>query len=97
MDLPSYMHSFLRDAQKQSENPNQPPNAISGTALDGNFAACLPLKLDGNNTPYKVKADSQGWLLQPTVVFDVCENGKARKYKFFAERVGTKEEGDIDT
>ena len=86
--MPSYMHSFEKDARKQSANPHSPPNAISGTALDNNFAACLPKKQDGNNAAYKIKADKDGWILQPTVIFDVCENGRPRKYKFFAEKSG---------
>ena len=89
MNLPGYLHSFEADARKSSDSPNQPPNAISGRALDGNFLACLPLKQDGSNAAYKIKASKSGWLLQPTMIFDVCENGQPRKYKFFAEKVGT--------
>jgi hypothetical protein len=89
MSLPDYMHSFEEDAKKSSDNPNSPPNSISGGSLDKNFVACLPKKQDGSNAAYKIKADKSGWILQPTVIFEVCENGQPRKYKFFAEKVGT--------
>ena len=84
--LPEGMHSFAEDAKKESKDPNKPPNAISGKALDGNFRWCLPADLDGDNQPYKVVKESEGWKLEPTVVFDVCENGQPRRYRFFAAR-----------
>jgi hypothetical protein len=86
--LPGYMHSFASDARKASNNPSQPPNAISGGALDKNFRSCLPLESTGSNEPYKVIADENGWRLDGTMVFDVCENGQPRKYRFFAQKIG---------
>jgi hypothetical protein len=41
----------------------------------------------GSNQPYKVKADGNGWLLEGMAVFDVCENGQPRQFRFFAQRV----------
>jgi hypothetical protein len=84
--LPTYLHSFAEDAKKESEKPGTAPNAISGSALDGNFAACLPIKTTGNNPPYTVKADKDGWRLEPTMLFDICENGVPVQYRFFAQR-----------
>jgi len=63
MPLPSYMHSFKEDAQKASDDPSQAPNSISGAALDKNYRACLHTADDGNNQPYKVIADENGWKL----------------------------------
>lgn len=84
----SHLHKFVEDARKTSEDPNSPPNSISARALDDNFAACLPLSAAGNNSPYKVNAQKGGWRLEPTVEFDVCENGAPVKYRFMAQRSG---------
>lgn len=88
MNLPGYMHSFAEDARKTSSEPGRAPNAISAGSLDKNFRACLPLDSTGNNEPYKVVADESGWKLQGTFIFDVCENGQPRRYRFFAQRIG---------
>ncbi len=87
MSLPGYMTSFAEQARKSSENPGSPPNAISGTQIDGNFRACLPVQGTGTNQPYKVKADKNGWMLEGGVVFDVCENGQPVQYRLFGQRV----------
>jgi hypothetical protein len=58
------MHSFKEDAQKASDDPSQAPNSISGAALDKNYRACLHTDDDGNNHPYKVIADENGWKLE---------------------------------
>jgi hypothetical protein len=81
------MTSFAKQAKQSSDAPGAPPNAISGTQLDGNFCACLPVQGTGSNQPYKVKADGNGWLLEGMAVFDVCENGQPRQFRFFAQRV----------
>jgi hypothetical protein len=86
--LPHYIHKFAEDARKTSRDPSQPPNAISTGALDKNFRACLPVESTGNNEPYKVIADDAGWRLEGALVFDVCENGQPRRYRFFAQKVG---------
>lgn len=82
----SHLHKFSEDAKKSSDQPNEPPNAISARALDDNFASCLPMDIAGNNSPYRVIAQSGGWRLEPAVEFDVCENGVAVKYRFMAAR-----------
>jgi hypothetical protein len=87
-DLPEYMHSFEEDAGKDSTDPNQPPNCISGTNLDKNFVACLPIKDDGPNTPYKVEADEDGWKLKGQLVLDICENGMPRRIRVFGAKIG---------
>jgi hypothetical protein len=85
------MHSFEEDSKKTSRDPKQAPNSISGKAMDKNFRACLPTETTGNNQPYKVKADNGGWQLEPTLEFDICENGQPRRYRFMAQRIG----GDV--
>lgn len=87
--LPEYMHSFDEDAQKDSKDPNEPPNCISGRSLDKNFSACLPISDDGQNAPYKVKADEDGWKLEPVLTLDICENGVPRKIKVFGKKIGS--------
>ena len=87
-NLPEYMHSFEEDAGKESTNPNEAPNCLSGSDLDKNFVACLPIEDDGPNAPYKVKADSDGWKLEPQLVVDICENGVPRKLRIFGVKVG---------
>jgi hypothetical protein len=89
MATPNYLHKFSDDARKSSKDPSQAPNAISAGALDKNFRACLPLETTGNNEPYKVIADENGWRLDGTLVFDVCENGQPRKFVFFARKIGS--------
>ncbi len=64
MGLPSYMHKFAEDATKASEEPGDPPNAISAGALDKNYVACLPINQEGNDHPYTVDADESGWQLK---------------------------------
>lgn len=66
----------------------QPPFVIKASHLDKNFGLCYPLPVDGNNAPYTIDRPSDGgWKLQGTRIFDVCENGKPTRYRFFAERI----------
>jgi hypothetical protein len=83
------LHKFADDARKSSDKPLAPPNAISAKALDGNFTACSPLKATGPNRPYIVRQTKDGWELDPTVDFLICENGQPRRYRFFAQKVAT--------
>jgi hypothetical protein len=76
----------FKDDLKGGNDPNAAPSVISAGKLDRNFARCSPLKQDGNAAPYKVDQTNDGWKLLPGVAFDVCENGKAVKYNFMAQR-----------
>jgi len=65
-----------------------PPYVIRAKDLDKNFAACYPLPTDGDGFAYKIVRPSEdGFKLVGAKVFDVCENGKPVKYRFFADRV----------
>jgi hypothetical protein len=65
-----------------------PPFVIRASDLDKNFGLCYPLPNEGNNAPYIVERPSEdGFRLVGNKVFDVCENGKPTKYRFFAARV----------
>lgn len=65
-----------------------PPYAIRAGDLDQNFELCHPLPLDGNNSAYTIDRSVQGgFRLRGQRVFDVCENGRAVQYLFFAERL----------
>jgi hypothetical protein len=81
------LHKFADDARKASERPNDPPNAISAKALDGNFKACSPIAMTGQNQPYKVMDSKDGWRLDPLVDFLVCENGQPKRYRFMAQAI----------
>jgi len=83
----SVLHKFTQDAKQASTDPAQPPNSISAKALDGNFMACSPMLPSGTNQPYKVLQEKEGWRLEPTIDFLICENGRPRRYRFFAMRV----------
>jgi hypothetical protein len=87
--LPNYMHSFQKDARATSRDPMKPPNAISGEALDQNYAACLPIIPDGPNKPYLVRADKDGWTLEPTLTVLVCQDGRPTALRLFGQRLGT--------
>ena len=82
------LHKFSEDAMKTSTDPSEPPNVISAKSLDGNFAMCAPLQTTGANQPYVVIQEESGWRLEPTMEFQICENGELRRYRFFAQRTG---------
>jgi hypothetical protein len=65
-----------------------PPFVIRASDLDKNFALCYPLPQDGDNPAYVVlRSSNEGYQLSGNKIFDVCENGKSVRYRFFAERV----------
>lgn len=65
-----------------------PPFAIRASDLDDNFGLCYPLPVEGDNSPYIIERPSdEGFRLKGTRVFDVCENGRPVKYRFFAEKL----------
>lgn len=65
-----------------------PPYTLKAGDLDHNFRLCYPLPTDGNNAPYTIeRASDEGFRLRGQRVFDVCENGKPQKYRFFAEKM----------
>ncbi len=71
----------------QSGQANVPPFVIRASDLDKNFALCYPLPQEGNNTAYTVvRSSDEGWKLAGGKIFDVCENGKPVRYRFFASR-----------
>jgi len=86
--MSSFLHSFSDDAKKSSDDPNKPPNVLDCRALDENFRACQPMTVTGNNFPYQTILSKDGWRLEGSFVFDVCENGSPTQYRFFAERAG---------
>ena len=77
----------FKDDLGGGSDPNKPPSVISAGKLDRNFQRCSPMRIDGNNAPYKVDVSDGGWKLLPTVTFDVCENGVPVQYRLVAERV----------
>lgn len=64
-----------------------PPFAIRASDLDHNFRLCYPRPTEGNNAPYRIEwGAAEGWRLRGERVFEICENGKPVKYRFFAEK-----------
>lgn len=73
--------------QLSGNNLSGPPYVIKASDLDGNFKMLSPRSLDGNNSPYRLDwGGENGWVLHGRIVFDVCENGKPVKYRFFAQK-----------
>jgi hypothetical protein len=66
-----------------------PPYQIRGADLDTNFKKASPVSDTGDDTSYRINESKGGWRLVGTKVFDVCENGRAVKYRFFAQREAT--------
>lgn len=63
------------------------PRTISAKHLDNNFVTCYPKPLRGQGgEPYKIRYEERGWTMEPTMEFDVCENGEPAKYRFVAQR-----------
>jgi hypothetical protein len=60
---------------------------VSAGKLDRNFSRCYPKEWDGNEKPYNLKPEEDGWLLEfERQTFDVCENGSPVQYTVFATR-----------
>lgn len=77
----------MADIEKFSDDLGQAFAVVSTGKLDRNFQRCSPVKMDGDQAPYKVDVSDGGWKLLPTVTFDVCENGTPVQYRLIAERV----------
>lgn len=77
----------MADIEKFSDDLGQAFAVVSAGKLDRNFQRCSPVKMDGDQAPYKVDVSDGGWKLLPTVTFDVCENGTPVQYRLIAERV----------
>jgi hypothetical protein len=85
------LHKF-RDDLDQSDSTKSPPFVISASKLDKNFGLCYLLPVDGNNAAYTIDRSSDGgYKLQGSKVFDVCENGRPVKYRFFAAKESTQQ------
>jgi hypothetical protein len=76
-------------ARRGDPRSGGPPYQIRGADLDANFKKASPASDTGNDTSYRVSESQDGWRLVGTKVFDVCENGRALKYRFFAQREAT--------
>lgn len=84
------LHKFKSDLSGGTGNDatSRPPYTIRARDLDKNFAQCYPVPQDGDGgAPYIIRRVSdEGYSLEGASVFDVCENGKPVKYRFFAAR-----------
>lgn len=55
------LHKFADDLKG---DPPAPPYRISASKLDGNFSKCYPKDWDGNEKPYTVKREDDGFLFE---------------------------------
>lgn len=78
--------SLVNFLQMQQAAGDQ-PFAFSANDLDHNFSFVYLKPTDGNNLPYRVRRDDSGYQIEPSTVFDFCQNGKPVRYKMFASRV----------
>jgi hypothetical protein len=84
------LHKFKSELSAGSGEAaiKSPPFVIRASNLDKNFSLCYPMPVDGNNAAYRiVRVTDEGYRLEGAKVFDVCENGKLVKYRFFADRL----------
>jgi hypothetical protein len=84
------LHKFKNELTAGSGDgaTSAPPFVIRARDLDGNFSKCYPVPTDGGGFAYDVvRSSDEGYRLVGRKIFDVCENGKAVKYRFFAERL----------
>ena len=67
----------------------QPPYVLRASDLDHNFSLVHLKPADGNNSPYIIRRSDDGYALEGTRIFPVCENGKPVSYRFFASVVAS--------
>lgn len=80
------LHEFKRQLSP-SKDIGSPPYVIRASDLDKNFRICSMIETSGPANPYRIvrPAGPDGpYKLVGQKTFDVCENGKAAKYVFFA-------------
>jgi hypothetical protein len=78
--------SLVNFLQMQQAAGDQPFGFRAGD-LDHNFSFVYLKPADGNNLPYRVRRDDNGYQIEASTVFDFCSNGNLVRYKMFASRV----------
>jgi hypothetical protein len=77
----------LRNFLQMQQAAGDQPFGFRADDFDHNFSFVYLKPTDGNNLPYRVRRDNSGYQIEPSTVFDFCENGKSVRYKMFASRV----------
>jgi hypothetical protein len=77
---------FEEIAQQRGSDYTKPPYRVPAKALDKNFKSLTPAEYEGDARPYSIDFNEDGWQIVPEVLFDVCENGKPRQYKFLCQK-----------
>ena len=78
--------NFSDLAARKGTDYTQPPYRVPSKILDENFKKVAPASTEGETRPYSITQTEDGWLLNPEVLFDVCENGQLRRFKFVCQR-----------
>jgi hypothetical protein len=77
------LRSFLQMQQAAGDQPF----GFRADDFDHNFSFVYLKPTDGNNSPYRVRRDDNGYQIEPSTVFDFCQNGNPVRYQMFASRV----------
>jgi hypothetical protein len=77
----------LRNFLQMQQAAGDQPFGFRADDFDHNFSFVYLKPTDGNNSPYRVRRDDKGYQIEPSTVFDFCENGSPVRYQMFASRV----------
>jgi len=77
----------LRNFLQMQQAAGDQPFGFRADDFDHNFSFVYLKPTDGNNSPYRVRRDDKGYQIEPSTVFDFCQNGSHVRYQMFASRV----------
>jgi len=78
----------LRSFALMQQGARGQPFGFKAGDLDHNFSFVHLKPADGNNSPYRIRRDNEGYALASNRTFDFCENGKLVQYQMFASAMG---------
>jgi hypothetical protein len=78
----------LRSFARMQQGAGDRPFGFKADDLDHNFSFVHLKPADGNNSPYRIRRDNEGYALASKRAFDFCENGKHVQYEMFASVMG---------
>lgn len=77
----------LRNFLQMQQAAGDQPFGFRADDFDHNFSFVYLKPTDGNNSPYRVRRDDNGYQIEASTVFDFCQNGNPVRYQMFASRV----------
>jgi hypothetical protein len=77
----------LRKFARMQQAAADRPFGISADDLDHNFLYVHLKPVSGNNAPYLIKRDGEGYELVGNCVFDACVDGRLARYRMFASKI----------